>query len=491
MVLAQHGERLLVDGGARLRFLVEPSTSPLLADLRSRVLRRFPRARFVAFSSVAPDGVVEGAQLAFGRPLEPRHNLAAARVILALDSDFLSDGPEQMRLSRQFAAGREPGANMSRLYVAEPCPTTTGAMADHRLRVRGSEVLALAQQLVARLGAEGVGEGGETLARLASLPTGQASIDSRWVNAVAKDLMAQRGRSLVIAGRRQPAAVHALCAAINVALGNVGSTVSFWAARSPDPRSGVEPLRGLVEEIAAGQVDTLVITAENPVYGAPVDFKLDRLLARVPHVIYMAGHEDETAVAAETFVPKAHVLESWGDVEALDGTVSLIQPLIPPLWNGHTEADLLAGFVGEGDKGTDVLLKQLWRRRAVAEGRATTEAFETAWESWLANGIIEKTGGQPETTPPVDGDGLAGRLSPVIQALPRGGGLEVAFAVEKVFDGRFANNAWLQELPHPITKLTWDNAVLLSPATAAELGIKTGDVIEVAVAAAQARGARV
>jgi Fe-S-cluster-containing dehydrogenase component len=486
LVLAQHSDRLSADGGARLRFLVEPSTSPLLANIRARVLQRFPRARFVSFSSVAADGVVEGAQLCFGRPLEPRHNLAAARIVLALDSDFLSDGPEQLRLSRQFAAGREPGAGMSRLYVAEPCPTTTGGMADHRLRVRGSDILALVQQLVARLGGEA---GGDALARLASLPSGPAGIDSRWVSAVAQDLLAHRGRSVVIAGRRQPAAVHALCDAINVALGNVGATVSFWAARSPDPLSGVEPLRGLVEELAAGQVDTLVITAENPVYGAPADFKLDRLLPRVPHVIYMGAQEDETSAVAETFVPRAHVLESWGDIEALDGTVSLIQPLIYPLWNGHTEADLLAGFIGEGDRGTYTLLRQMWQQRAVAEGRATTEAFESAWEGWLALGLIEKTGGQPESIPQVDGDGLAARLGPLIQAAPRGSGLEVAFAIDpKTFDGRFANNAWLQELPHPITKVTWDNAVLLSPSTATDLGIKTGEVVEVAVGEARIEG---
>jgi molybdopterin-containing oxidoreductase family iron-sulfur binding subunit len=486
MLLAQHGQRLATDGGAKLRFLVEPSASPLLADLRARISQKFPRAKVVSYSSVAGDGAVDGAQLAFGRPLEPRHNLSAARVILALDSDFLSDGPEQVRLSRQFAAGREPGPNMSRLYAAEPCPTVTGEMADHRLRVRGADILALTQTLVQRLGAEA---GGEALARLGGLPVPSVSLDGRWVSAVAKDLLAHRGRSLVIAGRRQPAAVHALVDAINVALGNVGSTVSFWAARSPDARSGVEPLRGLVEEIAAGQVDTLVITAENPVYGAPADFKLDRLLTRVPHVIYMGSREDETAALAETFIPRAHVFESWGDAEALDGTVSLVQPLIYPLWGGRTEAELLAAFVGEGDKGAHKLLQEVWQKRAVAEGRATAAAFDAAWEGWLATGVLEKTGGQPETAPAVEGGALAEKLGPIIQGLPKGGGLEVAFAVDpKVFDGRFANNAWLQELPHPISKLTWDNAILMSPGTAAELGVKDGDVVEVSIGERKVEG---
>jgi Fe-S-cluster-containing dehydrogenase component len=485
-VVAEHGRRLAADGGARLRFLMEPSTSPLLTDLRARILRRFPRARFVAFSPVAADGAVEGAILAFGRPLEPRHNLTAARTILAIDSDFLGEGPEQVRMSRQFAAGREPGPNMSRLYVAEPCPTVTGGMADHRLRMHGGDMLALVQALIGALGA---GAGELSLGRLSSLPAAQAIVDTRWVAAVAKELLANRGRSVVIAGRRQPPAVHALVNAINVALGNVGNTVAFWAARSPDPRSGIEPLRGLVEEMAAGQVDTLVITAENPVYSAPADFKLDRLLARVPHVIYMGGQEDETAAVVETFVPRAHVLESWGDLEGLDGTVSLVQPLIYPLWHGRTEAELLAGFVGEGDRGANTLLKQFWQRRAVAEGRATAEAFEGTWEAWLATGVIEKTGGQPESPPALEGEALATRLAPVVQGMPGARGLEVAFAVDpKIFDGRFANNPWLQELPHPISKVTWDNAVLISPATAGEMGITSGDVVEVALGELKVEG---
>ena len=478
-VIAQQQTRFAADGGAKLRFLVEPSTSPLVADLRGRILQRLPRAKFVPFSSVAGDGVVEGARMVFGRPLEPRHDLTSARVILSLDSDFCSDGPEQLRLSRQFAAGREPGPNMSRLYVAEPCPTSTGTLADHRLRIRGSDIVNLVRALLARIGQD---PGARSLAGLGGGgPGNQANIDGRWVDAVAKDLLANRGRSLVIAGRRQPAAVHALVHALNSALGNVGTTVTFWAA-SPDAQSGFEPLRALVEEIAAGQVDTLVISAENPVYGAPVDFKMAKLLERVPNVVYLGSHEDETAAVAGTYIPKAHVLEAWGDVQSLDGTVSLIQPLITPLWAGRTESEVLAAFLGEGEKGAHTILREFWTRRAVAEGRAGAADFETAWETWLAKGIIDKTGAAPESAPTVDTGALGGRLGSALANLPRGEGLEVAFSQDsKVFDGRFANNSWLQELPHPITKITWDNAVLLSPATAKELGVSTGDVVTVTV----------
>jgi MoCo/4Fe-4S cofactor protein with predicted Tat translocation signal len=461
------------DGGAKLRFLVEPLGSPLLADQRARILKKYPKAKFVSYLSVAGDGAGEGAQLAFGRPLDAHHDFSAARVILSLDCDFLGEGVEQKRLSRQFADGREPGQEMNRLYVVEPCPTPTGTLADHRLRARGSEILAVVQALAAELAKDPAGQS------LAGLGGNAGSVDTRFVAALAKDLLAHKGASVVVAGRRQPAAVHAVVAAINAALGNVGKTVSYWAAKTPDAAVGLPGLRQLVEDIAAGGVETLVITAENPVYSAPVDFKLDRLLERVPNVIYLGLYEDETAKVAGTFVPKAHVLEAWGDAQSSDGTISLVQPLINPLWMAHTEAELQAAFLGEGDRGGHALLKEFWQRRALAEGRATALDFESTWEAWLGKGVINKTAGQPENAT-VDARGLAGKLSAAIAAMPKPGGLEVAFAVDpKVFDGRFANSAWLQELPHPITKMTWDNALLLSQATAAEQGLRSGDIIEV------------
>jgi Fe-S-cluster-containing dehydrogenase component/anaerobic selenocysteine-containing dehydrogenase len=484
-LIADLEARHKADGGAKLRFLIEPHGSPLLADQRARIMQKFPSAKFVTFSSVAGDGAVEGAKLAFGRPLEARHDLSAAKVIVALDADFLHDGPEANRLSRQFGATREPGPEMNRLYVAEPCPTPTGTLADHRLRVRGRDILALTQALAAELAKD---PSGSALAPLAQ--AGMGSGDARFIAALAKDLLANRGRSVVIAGRRQPAAVHALVAAINAALGNIGKTVAFWSAKTPDALVGAPAMRALVEEIAAGVVETLVITAENPVYGAPADFKLDRLLERVPNVIYLGLHEDETAAVAKTFVHKTHVLEAWGDAQSLDGTVSLVQPLISPLWMARTESEVLAAFLGEGDKGGHVLLKEFWQRRAVTEGRATALAFDSTWEAWLGKGVIEKTGGQPENVTAIDGAALVGKLALAIGNLPKGAGLEVAFTVDpKVFDGRFANNAWLQELPHPLTKMTWDNAVLVSRATAAELGIETRDVVEIAIGDRKIEGA--
>lgn len=464
--------------GAGVRFLVGPSTSPLIGDLRARILEKLPQAKFVSYSSLADDGPVEGARLAFGRHLEPRHDLTHAKVIAALDSDFLEDGPERVRLNRQFAKNREPGEAMNRLYVAEPTFTVTGMMADHRLRLRGADVVALAQALAAELSKT---LGRDVLGGLADLPLARAgvTVDAKWVSVLAKDLARNRGRSLVVVGRRQPAFVHALAHAMNYALGNVGTTVKFVEPLRHDALSGLEPLRGLAEDIAAGKVETLFISAWNPVYGAPSDFKLDRLLQRVPNTIYLGLSDDETAKVCGSLVPAAHFLESWGDLRAMDGTVSLVQPLIEPLFNGVTEADFLAAVLEEGEVGTHDLLKSLWQKKAAEGSLLGTLGFELQWEHWLGQGMIAGTSNLQMATVSLDTAGLADALRALVPGMTKEAGLELAFQLDPTIeDGRHANNPWLQELPHPVTKITWDNSVMLSHATAQRLGLKTSDIVE-------------
>ena len=459
--------------GAGLRFLTAPTTSPLQGDLRKRIVERFPGAKFVSYTSVPDDDTVENAKLAFGKPLVPRYKLAPANIILSLDADFLGEGSEQTRLSREFAARREPSRQMSRLYAVEPAMTITGAMADHRARVRGSDVGAFLAAVISVLGSRGIAG----LAPLASLAHGQKHWDPKFLVAVANDLERNRGTSLVIAGRRQPAAVHALAAALNAALGNLGSTVEYGAPLTADPTAGAAALGALVEEIAAGGVDTLVITASNPVYGAPVDFKLAKLLERVPNSIYYGLYEDETAAACKTVVPAAHPLESWSDLRATDGTVSIVQPLIAPLWGGIQEVDLLAAFVNEGDVGAHALLKKFWAGQGKAPGD-----FDGNWERWLADGIVPGTAVPAESGLAVDGAALAQAVTPMLATAGGKQGMEVAFAADpKTYDGRFANNVWLQELPHPITKLTRENAAMVSETTAKSLDLEDGDVVEISL----------
>jgi MoCo/4Fe-4S cofactor protein with predicted Tat translocation signal len=474
-------EKLAAGRGAGLRFLVEPSASPLLADLRRRILTRFPMAKFVSYSAAASDGAAEGPRMAFGQALVARHHLDKAQVVLSLDADFLGDGPEQTRLAREFSSRRDPGPGMNRLYVVEPAMTNTGTMADHRLRLRGTEVAGFTAALVAELAGRA---GLQALGPLSGLPKGVARDPNlpRWLKAVASDLERNRGRCVVIAGRRQPAAVHALAGAMNAALGNVDSTVSYVASPLPDPVTGAKALGGLVEDIAAGTVDTLVITAVNPVYSAPVDFKFAQLLKRVPNTIYHGLYDDETAAACSTFIPAAHALESWGDARSMDGTVSVVQPLIAPLWGGLAETEVLAAFLGEGDVGPHDLVRQFWRTQRPGD-QATS--FDAAWEKWLADGLVPGTLATAVNVPAVDAQALATVLTPLLSGAGAGagagmgGGLELGFVPDqKVHDGRFANNAWLQELAHSITKLTWDNAVMISQTTAAGLGLETGDLVE-------------
>jgi Fe-S-cluster-containing dehydrogenase component len=446
------------DRGARLRFLVEPTSSPTLADLRRRILTRFPRARFDAWSA-APDAGRGGAALAHGRPLEPVFSLADADVILSLEADFLAREGEPLRQAREFAARRVPG-RMNRLYVAEAAFTVTGGMADHRLRMRSSEVSGFARAVAAELA------GAHGLAALAPLGAPAEGDRARLVRAVAKDLARARGRSLVVAGAGQPPAVHALAAAINAALGNAGKTVRWVAPALVDADDGPERLRTLAKELVAGQVDTIV----------------------------HARRDDETVRAATWQVAAAHPLESWGDLRARDGTATIVQPLVAPLVACITEVELLAAFLGEAEKGAYRIVKDGWRVRAgfppappPAAGSAATanpvdankprppDPFERRWQEWLAAGIVP--GGVKEEAP---GAPDAGRIAAALQALPGpGNGLEVRFVPDyKVQDGRTYENAWLQEFPDPVTKLTWENAAYLSPATARRLGVADGDVLD-------------
>ncbi|MES1207360.1 MAG: TAT-variant-translocated molybdopterin oxidoreductase, partial [Pseudomonadota bacterium] len=467
--IAQLAGKHAADGGARLRFLTEPTASPLLIELRQRILTKFPSAKFTSYSPVAGDGAADGLRLSYGRDVQARHDLTRAAVIVSLDADFLGAGPEQLRLSRQFAARRVPGPEMNRLYVVEPSLSVTGMSADHRLRSRAGDVAAFAFALAAELaGRSGFGQ-------LSALGAGrtQAPVDAKWVRAVADDLVKHRGRSLIIAGRRQPAALHAAVAALNAALDNVGNTVSYAAPLLADASGGARPLATLAQEIAAGQVDTLVITARNPVYAAPADLRFDKLLERVPTTIYHGLYEDETAPVATFFVPAAHPLESWGDGRATDGTLTITQPLIAPLWDGHTDTELLAAFLGEGDVGAHALLRRSWQAKAASLPGTTGVEFDLIWEKWLSDGLVVGTETAPLTDLTLDVAAITKESGLWAATAGKGAGTEIVFAPDyKVFDGRFANASWLQELPDPITKVTWDNAALMSPAMAKALGVE-------------------
>jgi len=456
------------DQGARLRFLTGATGSPLLLDLRRRILERFPKARFVAWESLSSDGARDGARLAFGRPLAVRHRLERASVILSLDADFLDRGPEATRLAREFAARRVPRAThgvadpeLNRLYVCETHLSLTGSNADHRFRMRPSEVLGFGRQVAAQLARK------HGLAQLA--PLGEGAEPSREAAAVADDLARAKGTAVVMAGERQPPAVHALAHALNAALGATGTTVEY-AAPVVDESTGPAGLVALARELAAGAVDTLVITAFDPVFTGPGDLDLEALLVKVPKAIYLAYRADETSARAGWVLARSHPFETWGDARAYDGTISIAQPLLSPLFESLSEAELLASFLpGEAATGSHGLAQSFWRRRSPEPG------FEARWGQWLAKGLVAGSAFPAEPARP----DLGAIAQAVKAARPPAEGLEASFVADsKLLDGRFSENAWLQELPDPITKVTWDNAALMSVNTARGLGLTTGSRVE-------------
>jgi molybdopterin-containing oxidoreductase family iron-sulfur binding subunit len=470
------------DGGARLRFLTEPTNSPLMGDLRNRILKKLPNARFYSYTAMTQDAESEAARALFGgQAVSAVYDFSKADVVVSLDADFLESRPANLAYARQFADRRDPrNGPLNRLYVAEARYSITGGMADHRLRVKSQEVLAVAAAV-----AQAIGGPAAALAGPAAAKAPLRSDLNAWVQAVVADLRAANpGRTLVVAGERQPAAVHALAHAINAALGAAGSTVRYVQAPIAET-TGLSQVRALVEDIQGGRVDTLIITSWNPLYALPADAGLAELLdpAKNPNraklsVLYTGLYEDETSQFVDWFVPAAHPLETWSDGRAVDGTVAIAQPLIQPLFNGVPEAELLAMFLDEPYRPAYQLLREYWQGQA---GATTTTAgaagdFEARWETWVSEGIIAGTASPAATATPDFGaaTALVTGYTP-----PASGDLELNFVHDyKVFDGRFANNAWLQELPDLVTKMVWDNAALVSPKTALDANLEPGDLAE-------------
>ncbi|QAT89155.1 oxidoreductase iron-sulfur binding subunit [Corallococcus coralloides] len=464
------------DAGAGLRFLVEPTSSPLVQALYARIQQRFPSARIIPCGAALADGRREGTRLAYGRVLDVVHDVGRA-VVVAVDDDFLATTqPGHLRAARDFVNARKPEA-MNRLWVAESTLTVTGGFADERLRLRPSQGVALMLALAEEVGK---GLGGSALASgLASLrvpPTELTEAQRAWARGAAKDLLAHRGRGRVTVGPRQPPLVHALAFAMDEALGNTPRLLEPVALPDGDP----EALTSLLGEMVEKRVDTLIITAWNPAWTAAVDSGFTSHLERVPFRLYHGLHEDETAARCPTFVPATHPFESWRDGRAPDGTASVLQPLIAPLFPGAvSEVELLSVFAGLESRSPYELLKSLWLERT-----GSPPDFEARWETWLADGVIPETQAPPARAVLNEAAVLksAREVAGPEPRMKAPQGLELSLVLDsRLYDGRFAGNAWLQELPDPVTKLTWGNAALLSPATARALSFEKGDVARIEV----------
>jgi|HubBroStandDraft_6_1064221.scaffolds.fasta_scaffold01045_3 MoCo/4Fe-4S cofactor protein with predicted Tat translocation signal len=455
--------------GSGLRILSDTVTSPTLAAQINAILKKLPAAKWHQYEPCGRDNSREGAKLAFGKPVNTVYRMDQSDVIVSLDADFVSSGPGHVRYAREFASRRViegKNANLNRLYVVESMPSSTGAVADHRKALRAGDIETFARELAAASGVAGANSSASGAASGSKVP-------AEWTRAVAKDLGAHRGASLVIAGEEQPPAVHALAHAMNAALGNVGKTVYYTEPLEANPVNEMESLRDLVNDINSGKVDLLVMLGgNNPVYDAPVDFDFGPALLKVKTRVHSGLYYDETAELCHWHIPAAHFLESWGDARAFDGTISVIQPLIQPLYDGHTANEIVEVLAGDAGKSGHDIVRDYWKSVRPEKDKA----FDAYWERSLHDGI------------------MAGTALPAISVAPRSDiaqqiqntpsdQLQIAFRPDPtIFDGRFANNGWLQELPKPNTKLTWDNAAMLSPATAQHLGLADGDYVKLQLA---------
>ena len=439
--------------GAGMRILTGTVTSPVLAAQIEYVLKLFPQAKWHQWEPAVSDGAREGGKLAFGRYVNTVCRIEKANVILSLDADFMTSGPGHTRYMKDFYKRRNltgPNDEMNRLYVVEPTPSVTGSAADHRLPLRASEIELFARAIAAKLGLAG----SATLS-----PTAE-----KFAEAVAKDLQKNHGTSLVVAGEQQSAEVHALAHAINAAVGNAGATVYYTEPVEANPINHADSLHGLAADIHKGKVDLLLILGGNPVYDAPRDWafsEFEQKLKKVHTVVHLSSHYNETSEFSHWHIPETHFLETWGDARAFDGTYSVIQPLIAPLYQAHSAFEVLAAFTDKpGVTSYDAVRERL--KTILGGGDA-----EKNWRKSLNDGVVAGTALAPLA--------ISAKLNPADLPAPKthsSDELEFVFRPDPtIYDGRFANNGWLQELAKPITKITWDNAALVSPATGQKLGI--------------------
>ena len=503
------------DGGAGIRFLTETVTSPTLIDQFTKLKAELPNAKWVQYEPINNDNVLAGAKLAFGTPVQPIYKFDKAERILSLDADIFSGF--NVAYLKDFAKGRafdEEKKDINRLYSIETTVSLTGAKADHRLAVKPSQMAEIAKAVAKAVGVAGA--------------TSTYTENAAWIAAMAKDLLAHKGKSLVVAGDNQAPVVHALAHAINAALGNAGQTVVYIDPLSPgSEKTQVEQFKELIGDIDGGRVKMLVVLGGNPVYNSPADLKLsaDRM-NKIALRVHLGLHQDETAELCHWHVHAKHYFEGWSDGRAFDGTATIVQPIIAPLYDGKNAHEVVQLFFKEGfDKKDSDIVKAYWQTATItpAAGKAAepakteakpeskTEAkaetkevakettpadaakkeapkatspaaapvpagvapktFEDNWNKAVHDGVVPNTASTPKAV-----TATTAFLSQPEAKTTGSGSLEISILPDPcVYDGRFVNNGWLQELPNPLNKITWDNVALISPKTAARMGINIGN----------------
>ncbi len=468
--------------GSGIRFLTEAIISPSLGAQMQELLTALPQAKWHQWQPANNDNARGGAVMAFGQPVNTTYRFDLAQRILSLDGDFLSPTfPGYLRYSREFISRRqvtEEHREMNRLYVVETTPSNTGAMADHTWVVKPSELEGIARTIAGGLGAQATSE----------------STNPPWIGPLVRDLQQHRGASIVVAGAEQPPVMHALAHAMNNALGNVGKTVFYTDPLEVNPVDHRQSLQELVADLDAGRVELLVIIGGNPVHNTPTDFKLTfERLEKARLRVHLSEYKDETSELCHWHVPATHYLESWGDTRSYDGTVTIIQPLIEPLYEGRTAHELLAIFSEQYDRKPYDIVKSYWQTQrgsgnnqgnpvaqnnqtnpqqapAPAPSPSPSQDFEKWWRKAIHDGFVENTAFQQKTVS-LNSAWTNQQTQPAQP--PAAGTFELIFRTDpSVYDGRFANNGWLQELPKPLTKVTWDNVAILSPNSARQIALE-------------------
>ncbi len=422
--LAMASQRWKLNSGADLRLLTRRETSPTFLDQIRRLLAKYPAAKWHEYEPLGTD------------PSHAIYHFDKAEVIVSLGADFLNSGPASLKYAREFAGARRPNGKMNRLYVAESTPTLTGAMADHRLIMAPNQLEQFAREL-------------------------QNNSASKIASIVAHDLRAHAGRSVVLAGEFEARAIHDAVRQLNELLGNIGRTVDYIP-----PTAGGRDLRELVEDMHSGAVKTLIIISGNPAYDAPADCGFAQSLRKIARTVHLDLYANETATLCQWHIPEAHALESWSDARAFDGTASIMQPVIEPLFGGRSRYELLSSLLDEAPATGYDIVRSFWQTQPPAPD------FERVWRKSLHDGVAYFQLGSassravastmPGVSPSASADGLYLLIRPSAQT----------------FDGRFSNNAWLQEFPDPLTTIVWDNVALVSTATALRLQLANGDIVK-------------
>lgn len=479
-----------LQGGKGVAFLAEPSSSPTQIRLRKKLKAAMPEATWVTYEPLGQDTAIEGSRLALGTPARAHYKVDAAKIIACFDCDFLSSHPSALGNAKGWAMGRHSAdkgmlkgeknadaATMNRMYVCEPGMTITGSVADERLPVKPSRVAHVLSYVAAQVGALASAEG-----------VSLTDSEKKFAELLVDDLTHHEGESIVVVGENQPADVHALAYAINRKLGNLGKTVTLSAEPTAEAEGQIAGLTNLVASLNAGEVDTLLILGGNPVFNAPRDLNFADALAKARHSVHLSIYDDETSAACEWRLPLATNFEAWGDGRWYDGTIGLQQPLILPLFNGRSTIELLASLVKEGtlDQPTGYeLVRATFREDKVLEGvdfapaldaagydttNEDARGFEKDWRRALHLGFVPGTKLEEVS---------AGAAEAALPALREPAAMEITFRPSSVYDGRYANSAWLQEIPDALTKVVWDNPVRVSVPDATGASLKYGDMVTV------------